>query len=157
MKYRTQPRAPDVARVHTRAYTHTHAHIRTCANDDGRRRALALARKSRLPCRLQIFNNGYFIKLVEPLRDEEGREIRACLGKYTGEREREGEKTRKKGREVRFVDATMIFLHCVKSWSDATEERGEHAAAHRIVSRFAAPAWKHRVDRNVQPASFERP
>lgn len=114
MKYRTQPRAPDVARVHTRAYTHTHAHIRTCANDDGRRRALALARKSRLPCRLQIFNNGYFIKLVEPLRDEEGREIRACLGKYAGEREREGEKTTKKGREARFVDANNDFFTLCK-------------------------------------------
>lgn len=77
-----------------------------------------------------------------------------------GEREREGEERRriKEERESDSPIQTMIFLHCVKSWSDATEvERGEHAAAHRIVSRFAAPVWKHRVDRNVQPAGFERP
>lgn len=85
-------------------------------------------------------------------------EIRACLGKYTGEREKERERRRERREEKRDSSMqTMIFLHCVKSWSDATEKRGEHAAAHRIVSRFAAPAWKHRVDRNVQPASFERP
>lgn len=76
----------------------------------------------------------------------------------TREREKERERRRERREEKRDSSMqTMIFLHCVKSWSDATEERGEHAAAHRIVSRFAAPAWKHRVDRNVQPASFERP